>query len=137
MNRVHQKEMQDKLLAACQDGDLEAASGALFEGAKPTPGFPGTPSPLMYAADYGNIELVQLLLDAGADFSYRDDTGSTALECAAVVGNENIANLLLKLGASDEPNKQGVRPSEYADHHGHISVAKTIRENSSTTGQKW
>lgn len=45
---------------------------------------PNVPSnsytPLMHAASSANLELVKLLLDAGADLNAEDDSGRTALD---------------------------------------------------------
>lgn len=126
----------EQLCLACQEGDLARAKQALAEGAKPVPMFDGEPSPLMYASESGNLHFVQLLIDAGADVSYKDDLGSTALECAAVAGDEQIVNFLMQLGAADNANRQGAKPSEYAEHFGHTRVAELIKKMTSNLIQK-
>jgi ankyrin repeat protein len=50
---------------------------------------------LMLAVSHGNIEMVQMLLEAGADINIQDDDGSTALMCAAEHGRIDIVKLLL------------------------------------------
>jgi len=50
---------------------------------------------LMLAVSHGNIEMVKMLLEAGADINIQDDDGSTALMCAAEHGRIDIVKLLL------------------------------------------
>jgi len=49
----------------------------------------------MLAASHGRSDMVELLLDAGADVNARDEEGSTALMCACEHGYTNIIQLLL------------------------------------------
>ena len=57
--------------------------------------------PLQYAAERGNIELVQILLVAGADINAAaaDNYGRTALQTAAEQGNIELVHILLAAGA--------------------------------------
>lgn len=52
-------------------------------------------TPLMYAIDKGNIELVQFLLSINASKSKKDDKGQTALDHAITTGNKDIIYLLM------------------------------------------
>lgn len=54
---------------------------------------------LHFAAWDGLIEIVQVLLDAGADVNLQDATGSTALNQAVFAGKKEVAMLLLERGA--------------------------------------
>lgn len=49
----------------------------------------------MLAVSHGNLEMVQLLLAAGADINIQDEDGSTALMCAAEHGRSDIVKHLL------------------------------------------
>lgn len=40
----------------------------------------------MLAVSHGNIEMVQMILEAGAEINIQDEDGSTALMCAAEHG---------------------------------------------------
>lgn len=49
----------------------------------------------MLAVSHGNLEMIQLLLAAGADLNIQDEDGSTALMCAAEHGRGDIVKHLL------------------------------------------
>ncbi len=55
----------------------------------------------MLAVSHGNIDMVQMLLDAGADINIQDEDGSTALMCAAEHGRIDIVKLLLAQSECD------------------------------------
>jgi len=56
---------------------------------------------LMLAASHGRLDMVRLLLEAGANVNVRDEDGSTALMCAAEHGHANILKYLLSLPDTD------------------------------------
>uniref|UniRef100_A0A3B4AVR3 Uncharacterized protein n=1 Tax=Periophthalmus magnuspinnatus TaxID=409849 RepID=A0A3B4AVR3_9GOBI len=51
---------------------------------------------LMLAVSNGSLEMVQALLEQGAEVNLQDDEGSTALMCASEHGHEEILKLLLQ-----------------------------------------
>ncbi|MDR0316586.1 MAG: ankyrin repeat domain-containing protein [Treponema sp.] len=59
---------------------------------------------LLYAAKYNNFELVQLLLDHGANINAMAKDGTTALSIAQRNGNNLIYNYLMEHGASQTGN---------------------------------
>src|SRR5437867_1580760 len=64
--------------------------------------FEGGRTALHEAAARGHLELVQVLLAAGADASVRDDDGETALLKAALNGQSAVVGILLPLAGDDE-----------------------------------
>ena len=54
---------------------------------------------LMYASEYNNSEIVQLLLDNKVDIDYVGYDGNTALHIACRFGNTEIVRLLIDAGA--------------------------------------
>lgn len=56
-------------------------------------------TPLIYAYELGKIEIVQLLLDEGADVNVQGRYGDTALMIASYKGHKEIVQLLLEKGA--------------------------------------
>jgi len=49
----------------------------------------------MLAASHGRLEMLELLLECGADVNARDNDGSTALMCACEHGYMDIVQTLL------------------------------------------
>lgn len=49
----------------------------------------------MLAVSHGRLDMVQMLLEAGADINIQDEDGSTALMCAAEHGHVNIVKHFL------------------------------------------
>jgi ankyrin repeat protein len=60
-------------------------------------------TPLHWAADEGYVDVVELLITAGADVNARDNDGWTPLHVAAYKGHAAVAEVLLAVGA--DPNK--------------------------------
>ncbi|XP_055838307.1 uncharacterized protein LOC129906542 isoform X2 [Episyrphus balteatus] len=56
---------------------------------------------LMLAVSHGNLDMVEMLLDAGADINIQDEDGSTALMCAAEHGRVDIVKHLLSQSDCD------------------------------------
>ena len=55
---------------------------------------------LMWASYYGNIDVVQYLLENEADFAVSNNNGETALSLARNAGNDDVVLLLRSYGAS-------------------------------------
>jgi len=56
-------------------------------------------TPLHYAVTYGAPEMIDLLLENGADINAKDNTGLTPLHVAAMLGRTNEAQALIAHGA--------------------------------------
>lgn len=102
---------------------------------------------LHYAASYGYIEIVNLLLAGNADVNAKTDAGDTPLDYAASRGYGDIVELLLTNKANvDDRNGVGCTPLYYAATNGRIEEvtillaakadvnAKTVRGYSVLTG---
>ncbi|MCL2801915.1 MAG: ankyrin repeat domain-containing protein [Treponema sp.] len=65
---------------------------------------------LLYASLHNNFELVQMLVDRGANINIRNKEGSSALTIAQMNGNNQISNYLLEQGALQ--HNSGPRPNQ-------------------------
>lgn len=54
---------------------------------------------VMIASKYGHREVIEKLLDAGADIDARDKASISAMGHAAMMGQQNIVKMLIGLGA--------------------------------------
>jgi uncharacterized protein len=66
-------------------------------------------TPLMFAVLDGRAELVDLLLERGANVNLRTPSGSTALSLAKQSGLEENGGLIRKLEAAEQKGKEGQR----------------------------
>lgn len=86
-------------------------------------------SVLFHAVVGGNLDMVQLLLDRGADEASITGPDATALSAAAWRGDEWMAAWLLERGANpDAPDFEGKTALQRAEENGHQRIAAMIRE---------
>jgi len=84
-------------------------------------------TPLIWAASQGREDVVQLLIDQGAQVNMQNFSGETALYIAAANGFVGICETLLKNGADTSVTTlEGATPLHAAAANGHISVLATL-----------
>ena len=86
-------------------------------------------TPLSWAGEKGHLEVVKLLLGAGAKVDSKDDRyGQTPLSWAAENGHLEVVKLLLGAGANvnSKDDKYGRTPLSWAGYHGHLEVVKWL-----------
>lgn len=82
---------------------------------------------LMRAAEAGDAESVQRLIDAGANVNATDMSGRTALMWAALGGHAGVVRLLLYAGAdAHASHKNGVTAFMLAQARGHTNVVNIL-----------
>lgn len=82
---------------------------------------------LITAASAGHMDIVKMLLKAGADVNASDKDGITALMEASIMGHEKIVNVLLEAGAEvDFKSNSGVTALWLAAGENRISVMKAL-----------
>lgn len=119
------------LTQAVTKEDLSTVRQLIFEGASVNQANNIKHTPLQLASILGNIEIVRLLLDAGADPStVCEDNGYTPLDVAAVLGNRKVVELLTKGRPQDlhRKNLMGETPLHLATEFGRLEVAKFLLE---------
>jgi ankyrin repeat protein len=119
------------LLNAARANDIAAARAELAAGTEPNggpSGFPDSYSPLQWAAQHGNTELMRLLLAAGADTERRDFNGDRPLLWAARAGQ--VGSLVVLLNAGSPPNAAsdpyGLCPLHLAARGGHAGAIAVL-----------
>jgi hypothetical protein len=97
---------------------------------------------LALASQFGHLEIVRLLLDAGEDPNRYNPVGghshSTPLHQAAASGNEDMVRLLVERGARLDMKDvlwHGT-PAGWARHEGKLKVEKYLREREAGSGQR-
>ncbi|VDN20160.1 unnamed protein product [Cylicostephanus goldi] len=85
----------------------------------------------MMACTYGSAELVNLLLSAGADCTCMDNRSNTVYHAAAVSGNDDILQLLIRFGGDLQgklyaANKDGKTPLLLAVERNYLSTVAII-----------
>jgi death-associated protein kinase len=94
-------------------------------------------TPLIYAAKYGHVEVVRVLLDGGSNVDRANGYGSTALHVAAAYGRLDVCRLLLDWGAKvDRLDKSQDTPLHYAAWEGHLSVVKLLVDSGADVSVK-
>ncbi|MDR2193610.1 MAG: ankyrin repeat domain-containing protein [Treponema sp.] len=90
------------LFKACMKEDVNEVRALLQAGADVNTVNNGI-SLLMFAVNTGQVEIVKLLVSAGADVHYKNEAGISALFFAAYAGNKDMVNALLlnDIGSDD------------------------------------
>lgn len=87
-------------------------------------------SSLGFATAEGHWEIVNLLIEKGADINSQNDLGNSALHCASNKGQIEIVKLLLTNGAKiNLQNLEGYTALHEASSGGHLEILKLLLEN--------
>ena len=66
---------------------------------------PNGNTPLVMAAEFGEIDVARLLLHEGADPTIRNRSGQTALDAARKAGRDGLAQDIIRAMQQQRPNK--------------------------------
>ncbi|KAI1125655.1 ankyrin repeat-containing domain protein [Nemania abortiva] len=120
---------EQKALRTSVQSDFADIVGEFLEGfsvetVEPTSGR----SLLSYATEYQNADVVEYLLERGADPSLRDKLGRTPLFFAAYFGNVALFSSFLSKGVTsiDDRDVYGSTPFSIAVRHGHVHLVKYL-----------
>ncbi|CAG8385864.1 unnamed protein product [Penicillium salamii] len=87
-------------------------------------------TPLSLAAEDGFVDIIELLLNNGADVESRDETGRTPLSWAVENGHLNVTELLLENGANTESqDKTGRIILSWAVKGGFVDIIELLIKN--------
>ena len=93
---------------------------------------------LIFAIERGNIEIVKLLLEKGADSDGRDSEANqrkTALMKAIELGKVEIVKALLEAGADvNLKDNQGKTALIHANENNNIEIANLLKQHGASTG---
>ena len=119
------QELNEALVDAARYGEMNEVHDFLTRGARADAG-----DGLLYAAANGHEEIVQVLLEFGADVNKANVQGSTALHWACLNGHVSIVQLLIdKGGNASACNQAGRTPLDEAMHNNREECVKVIMES--------
>lgn len=115
------------LMRAAWEGDAAITGILLAGGAKVNArATDSQETALMNAVTRGHVEVVQMLLEAGADVTPKNSTGFNAFTSAVAAGNEEVAALLLKSGAKIGEGAHSLTPLQFAASAGNVSMIRFL-----------
>lgn len=121
---------EETIWSAAGAGDLAAVTRAIAGGADVNAvDDENGRTPLMYAAESGKVEVVKILIDAGAEVSKASRRGGTPLGMAAQAGRVEVMRYLVSRGA--DPNAAvppAMVPLAYAASAGKIDAMRALIE---------
>ncbi len=83
--------------------------------------------PLNWAAYYDHAEIIELLLENGANINGTNITGFTPIHHAAENNSKRSASVLLEAGAdADAPNRRGKTPLDTARGKGYEDIVRLL-----------
>ncbi|CAE7422845.1 kidins220b [Symbiodinium sp. CCMP2592] len=122
----------ERLYDAAKDGLVEEVEDLLQERLHPDAGYDkwnweGPCTPLMLASSLGRLQVVQLLLEAGAQVELDDSSRFTALMHAAYNGHAQVVQLLLESGSHlEDCDYEDSTALMFAAGFGHAEVVKVL-----------
>ena len=131
---VFHEEMHMEVIEAAEQGNVAKIQQILYNFMIDinhlTAAGPWNDSFLMRAAENGQKDVVQLLLDNGADPNTVGKHSLTALHGAALMGYEDVVKILLKGGAeTNTATNSGWTPLLYASKKGNKVVVKLLLDS--------
>ena len=124
--RLDQTARDKLLLLACTEGDLALARSALNSGVNcKTCEVESQMTPTHIAAESGNVELFNLLVDSGFSIHTETQYGQTVLHSAAISGRPGIIRLLRGVLSPGVKDRNGATAIHWAAERGH---AEAVRE---------
>ncbi|XP_071078470.1 fibronectin type 3 and ankyrin repeat domains protein 1-like [Haliotis cracherodii] len=114
---------------ACRGGDVETVKYVLSLHVVDINSRGGSRTPVMWAADGGHRDVVELLMSEGADVSLVDVVGDNILHLACMGGDVEMVKYVLSLNVVDidARNKWGRTAADVARLGGHQPLVKLLK----------
>ena len=134
-DKITSTSSERELLLATVVGDLGLLVSTLFEvGMSPDTPLAGSITPLMISASCGHIEIVETLIQAGADVNKTNDDGTTALDILLNKENSFFTAAIVDLIVStNKPTLSPTQPqpvlSSRSDISSNISLIRSITDS--------
>jgi hypothetical protein len=120
------------LIGAAMRNDASEVRRLLAAGANPNEGrFIGGATPIFFGLMHNNAEIVEAMIEKGADVKATDGSGSTTLMWAAYNerADTRLVEKLLKLGVDpNTKNKKGETALEWAQKRGYTPVVELLKK---------
>ena len=124
---LHQTGSSHALYEAVLEKRIADAEQLLEEGANPNQKWLDGTTGLHTTAQYGYLDIGQLLVGRGCNVNLPDNYGLTPLHYAAKTNHKDIAEFLLSSGAdSNLVDKNGWTPLHYASCYGYDNLAASL-----------
>ena len=122
--------MANYLIRAVRNGDFENFVRLLDYGTEVNLQNEDGYTALMWAAIYGNLDIVRLLLDRGANLYLQNNNGKTALILASIHDHIDIVRLLLDRGANPNiQNNNGNTALILASFYGNTDIVNLLNRH--------
>jgi len=131
---THQETLNKSLLLAAKEGDIQAVTTALRNGAQIHAKDTYDQSPLHWAAESGDLTVIE----AQADATAIDGDENTPLHYAAQAGQSKVINILIQAGAKvDARNDDNETPLLFAIRCCHPETAQELINTGADITAKW
>lgn len=120
----------DKALEMCREQGIKITDYLSIDKIKPLIKDKTIDDVLIFASEFGILELAQMALKKGADVNAMDDDGMVSLMLTSIYGQTEIAEMLIKNGA-DVNTMDNDRTSvlALASGNGHIEIVELLIKN--------
>eukprot|EP01130_Rhizamoeba_saxonica_P015245 TRINITY_DN6799_c0_g1_i1.p1 TRINITY_DN6799_c0_g1~~TRINITY_DN6799_c0_g1_i1.p1 ORF type:complete len:493 (-),score=101.55 TRINITY_DN6799_c0_g1_i1:334-1758(-) len=94
-------------------------------------------TPLVVASSIGAVQIMEILVEQGANLNLATLGGSTALHAACALGQTEAAEFLLDAAAWIEvEDSKGMRPIHLAAKGGHLDIVRLLQEHEASMNPK-
>jgi len=129
---MKQRELNLKLINACDDGNIELVKRLIEKGANvnfENDYEESLSTPLTASVNQGNIDIIKLLIKNDVDINTQEEDGSSALHYAVQSGNTNVIKLLIDNNISlNLKDKDGETPIFIAMERGLVKTTNLLIE---------